>query len=260
MQRKKPIGIFDSGVGGLSVLIEIKKLLPKENLVFLADQKNVPYGLKTQKQLEKITENITRFLLGHDIKMLVIACNTATCYSLSHLRKTFSIPIIGVVPAIKPAAKKTQKGKIAVMSTPATAKSSYLKKLVKDHAPTSKVLRIGCHGLEDHVEELNYQAIRKTLPKFAKRIENFGADVLVLGCTHYPLIKDEIKKNLNPKIKVIDSGKAVAQRVKFILNQNKISSKEKMYEIYYTTSDTAKFSKVASTLLDTEIKAQKAVF
>ncbi len=259
MHCKKPIGIFDSGVGGLSVLIEIKKLLPNENLVFLADQKNVPYGLKTQNQLEKITEDITHFLLGHDIKMLVVACNTATCYALSHLRKTFSIPIIGVVPAIKPAAQKSQKGKIVVMSTPATAKSSYLKNLIKDHAPGAQVLRIGCHGLEDQVEELDYIAIGQTLPKYATKIENFGADVLVLGCTHYPLIKDKIKRNLGSGVRVIDSGKAVAQRVKFILDQNKLSSKEKIFELYYTTSDTVKFSKVASILLAADIKAQKAV-
>jgi len=259
MQSKKPIGIFDSGVGGLSVLIEIKKILPKENLVFLADQKNVPYGLKTKKQLKKITEDITRFLLARDIKMLVIACNTATCYALSHLRKTFAIPVIGVVPAIKPAAQISQRGKIAVMSTPATAQSSYLKNLIKNHAPYTGVLRLGCDGLEDIVEDLNYKAITKTLPKFAAEVKNFGADVLVLGCTHYPLIKDKIEKSLNSEVRVIDSGKAVAQRIKFILEQNKMSSRQKKFEIYYTTKNADKFSKVASILLATEIKAQKAI-
>lgn len=259
MRNKKPIGIFDSGVGGLSVLREIKKILPAESLIFLADQKNVPYGKKTQQQLKKITENITRFLLNHDIKLLVVACNTATCYALQHLRATFDIPIVGVVPAIKPAARKTRKSKIAVMSTPATAKSTYLKDLIKDYASDSKVLRIGCDGLEEQVEDLDYSGIEKSLKKSASKVIDFGADVVVLGCTHYPLIKERIQKNLHPKIAVIDSGKAVAQRVRFILTKNRIISSQKVSEIYFTTADPTKFSKVASALLESKIKAQKVV-
>lgn len=259
MQSKKPIGIFDSGVGGLSILKEIKKNLPNENLIFLADQKNVPYGLKNQKELEKITEKITQFLMKYDIKMLVIACNTATCYALSHLRKKFNMPIIGVVPAIKPAAQKSKKSKIAVMSTPATANSAYLKNLIKEHATNTQVLRLGCEGLEDSIEELNYQRINASLPDYASKIKGFGADVLVLGCTHYPLIKDNIKKSLGHGISVIDSSQAVATRVEYILNQNKMLSSEKLSEAYYTTADILKFSEVASILLNCDVKAQKAV-
>lgn len=259
MQSKRPIGIFDSGVGGLSILKEIKKYLPNENLIFLADQKNVPYGLKNQRELEKITERITRFLMKYDIKMLVIACNTATCYALSYLRGKFNIPIIGVVPAIKPAAQKSRKLKIAVMSTPATANSAYLKNLIKEHAGNLEVLRLGCEGLEDSIEELDYQRIEASLPDYASKIKGFGADILVLGCTHYPLIKDNIKKSLGSGISVIDSSQAVANRVEYILSQNNMLSREKLSETYYTTADTLKFSEVASILLNCDVIAQKAV-
>lgn len=259
MQSKRPIGIFDSGVGGLSILKEIKKNLPSENLIFLADQKNVPYGLKTQKELEKITERITKFLLKYDIKMLVIACNTATCYALSHLRKKFNIPIIGVVPAIKPAAKKSRKSKIAVMSTPATANSAYLKNLIKEHAVGTQVLRLGCEGLEDSIEDLDYPRINASLPDYVSEIKGFGADVVVLGCTHYPLIKDNIKKSLGSGVSVIDSSEAVANRVEYILAENNMLSREKLSEVFYTTADASKFSEVASILLNCDIEAQKAV-
>src|SRR3989338_6860179 len=126
MADNRPIGLFDSGVGGLSVLLEIKKLLPNEKFIFIADQANVPYGAKTQKQLQELSEKVASFLLLKDVSMIVVACNTATCYALDYLREKIKNPIIGVVPALKPAAKKTKNDKIAIMSTPATAKSAIL--------------------------------------------------------------------------------------------------------------------------------------
>ena len=121
MASNQPIGIFDSGVGGLSILKEVKETLPLESFIFLADQDHVPYGVKTKEELEDLSERITKFLLNYHIKLLVVACNTATCYVLDFLRLNFDISIIGVVPAVKPASEITVNGKIAVMSTPATA-------------------------------------------------------------------------------------------------------------------------------------------
>jgi len=253
----RPIGLFDSGVGGLSVLAEIKKILPKENFIFLADQAHVPYGSKSKKQLEKLSERITIFLIKHNIKMLVIACNTATCYALSHLRKNYNIPIVGVVPAIKPAAKLSNNSKIAVMSTPATAKSTYLKSLIQKYANDSKVLNLGCKQLEDSVEELDKKKISTLLDKYVSQVNNFNADVIILGCTHFPFLKNEIKKRSLSNAKIIDSGKSIAKRVKAILNDEKIKAETKVKDLFFTTASPQKFSKVASELLQYKVKGKK---
>lgn len=259
MSDNRPIGVFDSGVGGLSVLAEIKKQLPAQSFVFLADQANNPYGGKTKKQLNELAERITRFLLKHDIKLMVVACNTATCYAIDHLRSTFEIPIVGVVPAIKPAANVTKTGKVAILATPATAKSAYLKKLIKDFAPALDVFRIGCDGLEESVEYLKLKEIYQLLDIYLDKVKKTGADVIVLGCTHYPFLKKEIKKRINSNIKVIDSGRAIALRVKYILKDTARFARESASELYYTTGDPRKFSEVASTLLKYKVIAQKAL-
>ena len=260
MADNRPIGLFDSGIGGLSVLKEIKRLLPGESFVFLADQANIPYGAKTQRQLNELSERITRFLLTHDIKLLVVACNTATCYAIDHLRSIFTIPIVGVVPAIKPAANLTKEGKIAIMATPATAKSAYLKKLIKEFAPALNVFRIGCEGLEESVEYLKLKEIYRLLDLYLNKVKKTGSDVIVLGCTHYPFLKQEIKKRINgSNIRVIDSGRAIATRVKSILEDSTSFAKGNVQELYYTTADPRQFSKIASSLLKYRVIARKAL-
>lgn len=258
MANNRPIGLFDSGVGGLSVLLEIKRLLPKENFVFLADQAHNPYGQKTQKELESLSESITRFLVSHQkTKLLVVACNTATCYAIDHLRSKFKIPIIGVVPAIKPAVALSKKGRIAIISTPATAKSQYLKSLITQFAPNSQVLKLGCDGLEEAIEYLKMEKVTKILKKYLPPIKKFGADLIVLGCTHYPFVRTQIQKSAGTKISIIDSGEAIAKRVEFLLQKNNNLSQIRQSDNYYTTADPQIFSKVASTLLKYKITAQQ---
>jgi len=252
----RPIGIFDSGVGGLSVLLEIKKLLPLESSVFLADQAHNPYGAKTKKQLQNLSLRITKFLLKHNIKLLVVACNTATCYAIDYLRQNFTIPIIGVVPAIKPASTFTKAGKIVIMSTPATAKSTYLKKMIDKYANGAKVLKLGCDQLEESIECLDKQKINKLLNLYSRDINHFGADVVVLGCTHFPFIKNDLAKKIN-SAKIIDSGGAVAKRVKTVLSNTFSLAATKAQDLYYTTADPINFTEVASILLGRKISAQK---
>ena len=151
--KNKPIGVFDSGVGGLSVLIELRKLLPHEDFVFLAYQLYVPYGEKSKKQLIDLAYRVgDYFIKNHDVKMIVVACNTSTCYSVDNLRKKCSFPVVGTEPAIKVAAEQTENGKIAVMSTPATSKSMAVRKLIKNYCKNIEVLNIGCWNLENIVE------------------------------------------------------------------------------------------------------------
>ncbi|MBI2598981.1 glutamate racemase [Candidatus Curtissbacteria bacterium] len=257
MADKRPIGLFDSGVGGLSVLLEIAGLLPQENFVFLADQLHNPYGAKTKKELEDLTGRITDFLISRKIKALVIACNTATCYAIDYLRLNYDLPIIGVVPAVKPAVKITKTGKIAIMSTPATAKSSYLDELVRGFAKGRQCLKLGCAGLEEAVETWDRRESAILLDKYTARIEKFGSDVVVLGCTHFPFLKKDIKKRVGDKVKVIDSGQAIARRVKYILKKKDAFSTQKNNDLFFTTGDQKEFSRVASVLLGTDISAER---
>jgi len=258
LQKNSPIGLFDSGVGGLSVFQEVKKLLPDREYIFLADQAHVPYGRKTQKELQNLSERVVKFLLHKDIGILVVACNTVTCYALDYLRQMFKIPIIGVVPALKPAAKITKNNKIAVMSTPATTKSTYLKNLAKKFAQDKEVMLIGCKGLEDAVETLDRKTIKTLLDKYTKEVCDFGADTMVLGCTHYPFLKTEIKNLVGSKIQILDSGAAVARRTKQILNSTEYEAKSTLCETFYTTGNPQQFSQVASQLLKYKVGAQFA--
>jgi glutamate racemase len=257
MQNNRPIGFFDSGVGGLSILKEVKRLLPQENIIFFADQKNFPYGKKTEQELNTITKKIADFLMSYDIKILVIACNTATCYSLKYLRSKFKIPIIGVVPAIKPAAQRSRSAKIAILSTPATSSSAYLKDLIKEFAADVNVLNISCGGLEEAIEDSNHKTIAHLVSNYSKKIKNFGADVVVLGCTHYPIVKDKFKELVDPDTKLVDSASSVAKRLKELLKISGSYSNSKADDLYFTTSNAQKFSEISSSILNFQILAKE---
>lgn len=263
--NNRPIGVFDSGVGGLSVLIELKRLLPKENFVFLADQLYVPYGEKNKKDLIKLAYKITDYLVNHhNIKMMVVACNTSTCSSIDEVRKKYSFPIVGTVPAIKPATEKTKTGTVAIISTPSTSKSIVLKNLIKKYCQNVNVLNIGCKNLENMVEEgeLDGPEVRKLLIKYLKRIKNSDSDCLVLGCTHYPFLKRHIRKILGSRVKLIDGNKAIARRTGILLDKYHIRNnpgKNKGIILYFTTGNSVKFSKAASKLLKQKIKTEKVM-
>ena len=251
--NKQPIGVFDSGVGGLSILQELKKILPNETFIFVADQKNVPYGGKTREQLIKLSDNIVDFLVNKKkVKLIVIACNTSTVYSIDHLRFKYKIPIVGTVPVIKTIANHTKSGKIAVFSTPATAKSKYLSSLIKEFAPRATVYKVGGTGLEDLVEAGNLKnpKIKKILNTFLIPLKEKGIDALALGCTHYPFLYDQIEAILGKKIKIVDSGKAVARRTRDVLTKEKLLGKVSSPDIFYTTGDVLRFKKALKTLLD----------
>lgn len=252
----RPIGVFDSGVGGLSVLRELHKLLPKEDFVFLADQAYVPYGEKTADQLCDRSSKITEFLLAKNIKLLVVACNTATCYAIDYLREKFELPIVGTVPAIKLAAEYSKKC-IGIISTPATSKSTSLHGLIQAYAKEIKVINTGCPGLENAVEEgdLKSTKVKNLLLKYLWPVTASGADAIVLGCTHYPFLKDTIKNIVGPKMKIIDSGPAIARRVKHLLEVSGSLTANGGRTIYFTTGDNKSFSGVASQLLKAAISS-----
>ncbi|MCL4354236.1 glutamate racemase [Patescibacteria group bacterium] len=249
----RPIGIFDSGVGGLSVLRELKKLLPSENFIFIADQANVPYGGKTKEQLIGFSDKIVNFLVNEKkVKAIVIACNTSTVYSIDFLRLKYKIPIIGTVPVVKTIARLTKSGKTAVFSTPATAKSSYLTQLINKFAGGVTVYKIGGTGLEDLVEEGNLKnpKIKKILLESLIPLKQKGVDALALGCTHYPFLRDQIEAIVGKDVAIVDSGGAVARRTKEILSRENLLGNLAADDCFYTTGNKAKFTKALKNLLD----------
>lgn len=237
MFKNKPIGVLDSGVGGLTVWKEIVRELPNESTIYIADSRNVPYGTKTTKEIHKLARKLVQFLLKKDVKLIIIACNTVTVTSLYKLRKEFpKIPIVGTVPVVKTAAEKTKIGKIGILSTVRTAESRYQRDLIKKFAQNLEVLNVGTDKLVPLIEKR--EDVGSVLSKI---IEPFSeVDVLVLGCTHFPLIKDKIQKILGSKVLILDSGAAIARQVKRVLVHNKLLSNSKKAKNYFYTTGNEK--------------------
>jgi glutamate racemase len=249
----RPVGMFDSGVGGLTVWRAARKLLPHESLIFLADSGHVPYGEKSPDELRDLTSRITRFLLSHDVKLIVVACNTATVHAINHLRESFpDTPFVGVVPVVKTLARLTHSGTIGVLSTPATSKSPYLAGLIEQFAHDKTVINVGCEGLEDLVEagDVRTARVNSLLEQHLAPIIGSEADVVGLGCTHYPFLRQRIKRILGPGVRVYDPSRPVARRVRQLLSQRGALADNASPEFsFYTTGDPKLFGRVASKLL-----------
>jgi glutamate racemase len=259
----RPVGAFDSGVGGLSIWRAIRKLLPKESMDFLADSGHVPYGEKTTAQLEDLTSRITRFLLDRDAKMIVVACNTATVHAIGYLREAFpEVPFVGVVPVVKTLSRRTRTGTIAVLSTPATSKSPYLAGLIQEFAPDMHVVNVGCDGLENAIEsgQVRTRTTTALLERHLAPVRDSDADVVGLGCTHYPFLRSRIKSMLGPGVRLYDPSRPVARRVRQLLEQSDaLASNPQPAFRFYTTGDAAVFNSVASKLLRTPVTTAEHV-
>ncbi len=221
VESLNPIGVFDSGVGGISVLREIKRLLPAENLIYVADSGHAPYGSKTPEYIIARCQQVSQFLLAEGAKALVVACNTATAHAIEPLRATLSVPVIGIEPAVKPAARMTQTGVIGVLATQQTVQSARLQRLIREYAGDVKVLAQACPGLVEHVEQGDFSsdALRQLLKAYALPLLEQGADTLVLGCTHYPFLSDTLHDITHGKVTVLETSTAVAHQVMRVLQQ-----------------------------------------
>ncbi len=216
-----PIGIFDSGIGGTSIWKEIKALLPNENTIYLSDSKNAPYGEKSAQEIIDLSIKNTEFLLHQNCKLIVVACNTATTNAIKTLREKYTVPFIGIEPAIKPAALKTKTNIIGILATKGTLISELFEK-------TSSTIRnqiaiketIGA-GLVELIEsgEINSAEIKQLLTSYLKPMLEENVDCLVLGCTHYPYLIPQIREIIGDKMQIIDSGEAVARQTKAILEK-----------------------------------------
>lgn len=257
----KPIGILDSGFGGLSIFQTITGLLPHESTVYIGDHAYIPYSKKTAKVIQNRVVKLITFLIGKQAKLIVIACNTATVAGIDVYRKKFpNIPIIGVVPVVKSASAASKRKSFAVLSTVFTAKSSYQKKLLNTYAKGHTVYNLGSHKLVDFVEKgiLDGKAVNAAIQKSLTKNIVSEIDVLALGCTHYPFLGGSIRAIVGSNVQVLDSGGAVARHVNKILEQNKMHAKGKVVNEFFTTGKTKQYSRVASTLLGKEVVVQYA--
>lgn len=214
-----PIGVFDSGAGGLTVLSALRSELPQESFIYFGDTAHCPYGVRSEAEITDLTIQANRFLIEQGVKLIVIACNTASQVSLSTLRATFALPFVGVVPAVKPAARLTRRGRIGVVATNQAIKAAYLQQLIDDFASGLEVFAIGCPELVTLVEEgqLDGPIVEETLRHSFQPLLAQDVDVLVLGCTHFPALRSAIEHVVGKRIQVIDSGRAVARRTYAVL-------------------------------------------
>ncbi|MBO3117146.1 glutamate racemase [Winogradskyella sp. DF17] len=218
---KDPIGIFDSGIGGTSILKEINALLPNENCVYLSDSKNAPYGNKSKSEILRLSIKNTEVLLSKQAKIIVVACNTATTNSIAYLRKSYKIPFIGIEPAIKPAALNTKSKTIGVLATKGTLSSSLFHNTSALFAKGIKVIEQVGNGIVPLIEsgKLNSSEMTDLLKLYLEPMIEEHIDYLVLGCTHYPYLIPQLQELLPKEVKIIDSGRAVAKQTRTVLQQ-----------------------------------------
>lgn len=229
----KPIGVFDSGLGGISVLSELYSLMPNENYIYIGDNKNAPYGTKTEREVYAYTyENVAK-LISMGCKAIVIACNTATSIAAKKLRENFSVPIIGIEPAVKPAAIHHPASTVIVMATPLTLKKEKFLNLMNNYSDITKILPLPCPGLVELIEKgiTDGDEINNYLKKLFLPYKNKKISTIVLGCTHYPFIRKSIEKFFDNRVDVIDGGGGTAKETKRrlaeieALSQNKNAGK-----------------------------------
>lgn len=250
----RPIGILDSGVGGLSVFKELRRLLPGESTVYFADTALAPYGTKTSPVVVKRVLEIIRFLEKRDVKLIIIACNTATVCGMENYRQMFpQMPIVGLVPVVKTAARLTKTGVIGVLATRLTLESAYQKRLEQRYASKVKVVHHYPDGLVELVEKGNLTGdeVGKILIRVQKKCFDGKVGALALGCTHYVFVKDEIERLVGPDIFVVDSSSAVVRQVWRVLRSNDQLNDGSIPrgQVFFTSSYPRLFYKVGQKLL-----------
>ena len=220
----KPIGIFDSGVGGTSIWKEIHSLMPQENTIYLADSANAPYGNKGRDAIISFSKKNTDYLIKQGCKLIVVACNTATTNAIDFLRKSYDLPFIGIEPAIKPAALNTTSKVVGILATKGTLSSELFSKTSNLFANSIKVIEREGHGIVELIEngKLYSDEMKNLLTQYIAPMIYADIDYLVLGCTHYPYLIPLLSKMLPPHVKIIDSGEAVARQTQAVLKKNNL--------------------------------------
>jgi len=255
IENSSPIGIFDSGIGGISVLRSIRQLMPNESILYLADQIHVPYGKRSLEEVREFSIEISRFLLKMGAKLVVLACNTASAAALHDLRKNFpEISFVGMDPAVKPAAEISLTRKVGILATSATFQGALYSSVVERFAKDVSLYQQTCQGLVEQIEagEVASQKTRKILEDALYPMLEKGIDTVVLGCTHYPFVISMIKDIVGEDVRVIDPAPAVARQVDKLLSSSmlKNSGNESFSMKFFTTGNPAEFSRNLPGLLN----------
>jgi glutamate racemase len=248
----RPIALLDSGVGGLSILREVRRLLPNEGLIYFADQANVPYGPRPLTEIRALSEGIVRFLLDHHAKIIVVACNAASAASLHYLRDTFpGVPFVGMEPAVKPAANNTQTGIIGVITTEATFQGQLFASVVGRFAQGVQVETQVCPDFVTLVEEgaLNGDGVQASVRARLEPLLAAGIDQLVLGCTHFPFLSEMLAQEAGPGVTIVDPGPAVARQVTRVVQGMRNGQAGPGRVTHFTTGDLPAYTALVTRLL-----------
>lgn len=252
----QPIGFIDSGVGGLTVVKEAMKQLPNENFIYLGDTARCPYGPRPKEQVIQFTWEMARFLLNKKIKMLVIACNTATAVALDEIKEQLPIPVVGVImPGTRAAVKATKNHRIGVIGTKGTVKSASYKHAIKEKNESTEVISLACPKFVPIVESNQFHSsvAKKIVFETLLPLKNKQLDTLILGCTHYPLLRPVIQDAMGKDVVLIDSGAETISEVSMLLdyfNISNVENKEKGYAEFYTSGSPHLFDQIAQDWLE----------
>lgn len=253
--KAKSIGIFDSGIGGLTVMQQIKKKLPGESLVYFGDTARVPYGGKSPETIIRYSIENAIFLMEQNIKILINACNTSTAYSLEKLQLIFNIPIVGVIePGAEAAVQRTKNGRIAVLGTKATIASGVYQKAIQQILPSAFVASIACPLFVPLVEEqfASHHAAKLIVKEYLEPLRELDVDTVLLGCTHYPLLRELIQEQVGAYINIVDSASTCAEKVAELLNAHDLNAPlmESPLQKYFVSDDPNRFKQLAEKLLN----------
>ena len=246
------IGVFDSGVGGLSVWREVAVQLPDESSVYLADQGHIPYGPRPMQEIRAFSEAIVRFLLGQGCNIIVVACNAASAAALAHLRARFTdVPFVGMEPAVKPAVQTTRTGHVGVMATPATFQGELFASVVERFASGVQLVKQVCPGLVEQVEagRLDTPDTEAMLREYLAPMMEAGVDTIVLGCTHYPFLAPAIQRIVGPGVSIIDPSPAIARQVGRVMElRGLLSASCEADHVFCTSGDEVAFTETVRQL------------
>ncbi len=270
MEQPRPIGVFNSGLGGLTVLRELLRELPSERYCYFADTGNCPYGVRSVEQIQRLSLVVAQFLVERGAKLVVVACNTASVNARAEMRAAFpEVPFVVVVPAVKPAAAMTRTGIIGIAATEASARGDYLRTLIQEHAQGVRVLAVGCPDLVRLVEagRLEGTEVEAAIHGYIQPMLDAGIDVLVLGCTHFPAQRAAFERVVGPHVAMINSGAAIARQSRRVLERNHLLAAPdggpleapralSAGDEFWTSGDADAFARIAETLLGQSVRAR----
>lgn len=254
----RPIGVFDSGIGGLTVVKEIMRILPKEDIIYFGDTARVPYGSKSHDTITKFSIQNTKFLISRDVKAIVVACNTASAFSIEGLQKSFDIPVLGVIkPGARAAVRTTQNGKVGLIGTEGTIGSRAYEKAIRKLYPEAEIFGFPCPLFVPLVEEgwSESKISEMVAEEYLKPLKEAGVDTLVMGCTHYPLLTRVVGEVMGSEVSLINPAEETALELKEILREKSLQNiynRTTSYE-YNVSDNPEKFVRVGSNFLNREI-------